>query len=104
MLAGIFHGAGLALPQAWSATGAVFGAVAILTTLITTLSVRERPELAGEPSRLPAFKAMRTCFKNRPFVSDDHMFLSSSSFTVWRWCPRHPVSAGHGRQVCSSSW
>ena len=83
MLAGIFHGAGLALPQAWSATGAVFGAVAILTTLITTLSVRERPELAGEPSRLPAFKAMRTCFKNRPFVIlMIAMFLSSFSFTV----------------------
>jgi len=83
MLAGIFHGAGLSLPQAWSATGAVFGAVAILTTLTTTLSVRERPELAGEPSTLPAFKAMRTCFKNRPFVIlMIAMFLSSFSFTV----------------------
>ncbi len=83
MLAGIFHGAGLDLPHAWSATGAVFGAVAILTTLTTALSVRERPELAGEPSTLPAFKAMRTCFKNRPFVIlMIAMFLSSFSFTV----------------------
>jgi GPH family glycoside/pentoside/hexuronide:cation symporter len=54
VLAGIFKGAGLNTQQAWSATGAVFGIVATITTLITTLSIKERPELAGEPSRLPA--------------------------------------------------
>jgi GPH family glycoside/pentoside/hexuronide:cation symporter len=83
LLAGIFEGAGLNLQQAWSATGAVFGAVAITTTLITTLSVRERPELAGEPSALPPVRAMLTCFRNRPFVIlMIAMFLSSFSFTV----------------------
>jgi GPH family glycoside/pentoside/hexuronide:cation symporter len=83
MLAGIFHGAGLNLQQAWSATGAVFGAIAIITTLVTTLSVREDPSVAGEPSKLPALKAMLTCFKNRPFVIlMIAQFLSSFSFTV----------------------
>src|SRR5512139_335523 len=57
ILAGIFQGNGLNLQQAWSATGAVFGAVAAITILITAFTVRERPELAGEPSKLPPLKA-----------------------------------------------
>jgi glycoside/pentoside/hexuronide:cation symporter, GPH family len=83
VLAGIFQGAGLNLQQAWSATGAVFGVVAITTTLITTFSVKEHPELAGEPSRLPPIKAVFTSFKNRPFIILMLAFiLSSFSFTV----------------------
>ncbi len=58
ILAGIFQGAGLNMQQAWSATGAVFGVIAMTTILVTTLTVKERPELAGEPSKLPAFKAV----------------------------------------------
>ncbi len=83
ILAGIFQGAGLNLHQAWSATGAVFGSVAILTTLVTTFSIKERPELAGEPSKLPALKAVLTSFKNKPFIILMIAFiLSSFSFTV----------------------
>ncbi|MGD0856266.1 MAG: MFS transporter [Dehalococcoidia bacterium] len=83
VLAGIFKGAGLNTQQAWSATGAVFGIIATITTLITTLSIKERPELAGEPSRLPAGKAIMTYFKNRPFIILMIAFvLSSFSFTV----------------------
>jgi GPH family glycoside/pentoside/hexuronide:cation symporter len=83
ILAGIFQGSGLNMQQAWSATGAVFGAVAITTTLITTFSIKENPEMAGEPSRLPAFKAIFTSFKNKPFIILMIAFiLSSFSFTV----------------------
>jgi len=83
VLAGLFQGLGLNMQQAWSATGAVFGAVAIITTLVTTFSVRERPEFAGEPSKLPPIKAILTSFKNRPFVILMLAFiLSSFSFTV----------------------
>ncbi len=83
LLAGIFHGAGLNLQQAWSATGAVFGGIVITTTLVTTLSVRERPEVAGEPSQLPPVKALLTSFRNRPFIIlMIAQFLSSFSFTV----------------------
>ncbi len=83
ILAGIFQGAGLNMQQAWSATGAVFGAVAIITTLVTTFSIKERPELAGEPSKLPAIKAIFTSFKNKPFIVLMIAFiLSSFSFTV----------------------
>jgi len=83
LLAGVFKGAGLNLQQAWSATGAVFGAIAITTTLLTTLSIKERPELAGEPSKLPALKAVLTSFKNKPFIILMIAFiLSSFSFTV----------------------
>src|SRR5512136_2915581 len=67
MLAGIFHGAGLNLQQAWSATGAVFGAIAMTTILVTALTVKERPELAGEPSKIPPLQAVLKTFKNKPF-------------------------------------
>jgi GPH family glycoside/pentoside/hexuronide:cation symporter len=83
VLAGIFQGAGLNLQQAWSATGAVFGTVAIITTLVTAVSIKEKPELAGEPSQLPALKAILTSFKNKPFMVLMIAFiLSSFSFTV----------------------
>ncbi|NJD59328.1 MAG: hypothetical protein C3F13_18995 [Anaerolineales bacterium] len=83
ILASIFESTGLSMQQAWSATGAVFGLVAITTTLITTFSIKEHPELAGEPSKLPAFKAVFTAFKNKPFIILMIAFiLSSFSFTV----------------------
>ncbi len=83
ILAGIFEGAGLNLQQAWSATGAVFGIVVVITTLATTFSIKEQPELAGEPSRLPALKAILIPFKNKPFIVLMIAFiLSSFSFTV----------------------
>jgi len=83
ILAGIFQGSGLNLQQAWSATGAVFGVVAMITILITALSVKERPELAGEPSKLPPIKAIAISFKNKPFIILMIAFiLSSFSFTV----------------------
>ena len=83
ILAGIFQGSGLNIQQAWSATGAVFGAVAITTILITTFSIKEDPEISGEPSKLPAFRAVFTSFKNKPFIILMIAFvLSSFSFTV----------------------
>lgn len=83
ILAGIFQDSGMNMQQAWSATGAIFGAVAIITTLITTLTIKENPEMAGEPSKLPPVKAVLTSFKNRPFIILMIAFiLSSFSFTV----------------------
>ena len=83
ILAGIFQGSGMNLQQAWSTTGAVFGTVAVITTLITTFSIKERPELAGEPSTLPPVKAILTSFKNKPFLILMIAFvLSSFSFTI----------------------
>ena len=83
ILAGIFQGAGLNLQQAWSVTGAVFGVIVIITTLVTTLSVKENPALAGEPSSMPPARAFLTSFRNKPFVILMVAFiLSSFSFTV----------------------
>jgi glycoside/pentoside/hexuronide:cation symporter, GPH family len=83
ILAGVFQGAGLNLQQAWSATGAVFGVITTTVVLVTALTVKEKPELAGEPSRIPAVKAVFTCFKNRPFnILMIAFILSSFSFTT----------------------
>jgi GPH family glycoside/pentoside/hexuronide:cation symporter len=83
ILAGVFQGAGLNLQQAWSATGAVFGVITMTMVLITALTVKEKPELAGEPSRIPAVKAIFFCFKNKPFnILMIAFVLSSFSFTA----------------------
>jgi len=83
VLAGLFQDFGLNLQQAWSATGAVFGVISMIVLLVTALSIKERPELAAEPSRLPALKAVLTSFKNKPFMILMIAFiLSSFSFTV----------------------
>jgi glycoside/pentoside/hexuronide:cation symporter, GPH family len=83
ILAGIFQSAGLNLQQAWSATGAVFGGVAMIFILVTAFTVKEKPELAGEPSKLPPAKAFVYPFKNKPFIILMIAFiLSSFSFTV----------------------
>jgi len=83
ILAGLFQGAGLNMQHAWSATGAVFGTIAVITTLITTMSIKENPEQVGEPSKLPAIKAFIIPFKNKPFIVLMVAFiLSSFSFTV----------------------
>jgi GPH family glycoside/pentoside/hexuronide:cation symporter len=83
ILAGVFQGSGLNMQQAWSATGAVFGVIAVTTTLVTTLTLKERPDLMGEPSKLPPAKAILIPFKNKPFVQLMIAFiLSSFSFTV----------------------
>ena len=83
ILAGIFQTSGMDMQHAWSATGAVFGTVVVITTLITTLTITEDPEIAGEPSKMPAFSAMLTSFKNKPFIILMIAFiLSSFSFTV----------------------
>lgn len=83
ILAGIFRGTGMNMQQAWSTTGAVFGVIVIITTLVTTFSIKERPELIGEPSKLPPLKAILTSFKNKPFIILMVAFiLSSFSFTI----------------------
>ena len=83
LLAGAFRGAGLNLQQAWSVTGAIFGVIVMTTTIVTTFSIKENPALAGEPSQLPAARAVLTSFKNKPFIILMIAFiLSSFSFTV----------------------
>lgn len=83
ILVGIFESKGLDTRAAWSATGAFFGAVAVATILVTTLTVKETGEMESEPSKLPPVKAIGTSFKNQPFVKLMIAFiLSSFSFTI----------------------
>jgi GPH family glycoside/pentoside/hexuronide:cation symporter len=83
VIVGVFKTAGLTVQQAWSATGAVLGLFTMATLLITTLTIKERPELAGEPSTIPPFKALLACFKNRPFILLIAIFLLGGfAFTI----------------------
>lgn len=82
-IAGVFIGMGWTKSAAYSGTGAVFGIIAIITLLVTTLGVKERirPEL--QPARMPAWSQIRHVFKNRPFMQ--YMIMStiiSISFTL----------------------
>ncbi len=63
LLAGMFRGAGLNLQQAWGTTAAIFGVFAVVTLLITALTVKERADLAGEPSTIPPLKGNSSVFK-----------------------------------------
>ncbi len=51
----------------WSMMGVMFGAFAALCLFITAFGVKQRKELEGPPSKLPALPSIITCFKNRPF-------------------------------------
>jgi GPH family glycoside/pentoside/hexuronide:cation symporter len=83
LLAGIFQGMGLNLQQAWSMTGAIFGVIVAITTLVTAFSIHEDGSMVGEPSKLPPLKAVLTPFRNKPFIILMIAFiLSSFSFTV----------------------
>ena len=68
---------------AYSGMGAVFGAVAVITLLITTFGVKEIPNPDLKPAEMPALKQIKFVFKNRPFVQ--YMIMStiiSISFTL----------------------
>lgn len=83
LLAGIFQGMGMAKTAAYSATGAIFGVIAIVTVLITALLVKEKPNPDLQPAKMPPFSQIIQVFKNRPFVQ--YMIIStivSISFTL----------------------
>jgi len=83
MLANMFIGMGATEPAAYSITGAIFGLVAAVTVLITTLFVKEKPNPDLVPARMPPLKQIQRIFKNRPFVQ--YMIMStiiSVSFTL----------------------
>jgi GPH family glycoside/pentoside/hexuronide:cation symporter len=82
-VAGMFMGMGWTKNAAYSGMGAVFGAVAIITTLITVFGVKERPREELKPAQMPLWPQIRHVFKNRPFVQ--YMIIStivSISFTL----------------------
>ena len=57
MLANMFIGMGTSEPAAYSYTGAIFGVVAVITVLITTLFVKERPNPDLVPAKMPPCQA-----------------------------------------------
>ncbi len=82
-VAGLFMSLGWSKTAAYSGMGAVFGSVAIITLLITTFGVKERPRPDQQPAKMPAWEQIRQVFKNRPFVQ--YVIMStiiSISFTL----------------------
>ena len=82
-VAGLFLGLGWSKTAAYSGMGAVFGAVALITILVTTFGVKERPRPELQPARMPVWPQIKHVFKNRPFVQ--YMIMStiiSISFTL----------------------
>lgn len=82
-VAGLFIGMGWTKNAAYSAMGAVFGIVAVITVLTTALGVRERPRPELQPAKMPAWSQIKHVFSNRPFVQ--YMIMStiiSISFTL----------------------
>jgi GPH family glycoside/pentoside/hexuronide:cation symporter len=74
---------GLTTSQSWSAVGATFGLVAIITILTTAINIKERKRADFVPSKMPPFKMFKTTFKNKPFMQlMAAQLLSSFSFTL----------------------
>jgi len=84
VLAGLFVAMlGFSIQASWSATGLIFGFITAVCILTTTLTVKEKPFVEGEVSKMPPLKAVLTTFKNRPFVVMlAAFFISSFSFTM----------------------
>jgi len=82
-VAGIFIGLGWTKNAAYSGMGAVFGAVAVITLLVTTFGVKETPNPDLQPAKMPALSQIKHVLRNRPFVQ--YMIMStiiSISFTL----------------------
>ena len=75
MLANMFIAGGSTQTGAYSTTGAIFGAVAVFTTLITALFVKEKPNPDLVPSKMPPWRQIVQVFKNKPFVQ--YMVMSA---------------------------
>jgi len=82
-VAGIFIDLGWTKNAAYSGMGAVFGAVAVITLLVTTFGVKETPNPDLQPAKMPALSQIKHVLRNRPFVQ--YMIMStiiSISFTL----------------------
>jgi glycoside/pentoside/hexuronide:cation symporter, GPH family len=83
VIVGLFKSLGLDVAGAWSAMGAFFGAIAMITLLITTFSIKETAQPAAEPTSIPAWDAVLMCFQNKPFVTLMAVFvLGQFAFTA----------------------
>lgn len=51
----------------WQMMGIISGGFTAICLYITAFGVKQRKELEGKPSEMPALRAILTCFKNRPF-------------------------------------
>jgi glycoside/pentoside/hexuronide:cation symporter, GPH family len=82
-VAGLFIGLGWSKSAAYSGMGAIFGAVAVITLLVTTFGVKERARPELQPAKMPAWSQIKHVLRNRPFVQ--YMIMStiiSISFTL----------------------
>lgn len=82
-VAGFFINLGWTRNAAYSGMGAIFGAVAVITTLVTVFGVKERPRGELKPAQMSLWPQIRHVFKNKPFVQ--YMIIStivSISFTL----------------------
>jgi len=82
-VAGFFISLGWTKNAAYSGMGAVFGVVAIITLLITTLGIKEVQHDDQLPARMPILPQIKQVLRNRPFVQ--YMIMStiiSISFTL----------------------
>jgi glycoside/pentoside/hexuronide:cation symporter, GPH family len=74
---------GLSEEASYSAMGAVFGIVAVVTIFITAFTVKERRDLAIKQTNRPPLESIILTLKNKPFLRLVAAFLISSfSFTL----------------------
>ena len=75
--------AGISNRAAWSKVGLIFGILAAITVLITGITVRNKPAVNDEPTKLPPVRSLFSTLKNKPFLK--FVIISaimSTAFTV----------------------
>jgi GPH family glycoside/pentoside/hexuronide:cation symporter len=60
--------AGWTQASSWSAVGILYGVLAMIVVLITSLTVRKKPVVSEEPTKMPPISAIVSTFKNKPFI------------------------------------
>lgn len=52
----------------WSSMGLIYGVIATFVVLLTALTVRRKPVVNTEPTKMPAVSAVKETLKNKPFI------------------------------------
>jgi GPH family glycoside/pentoside/hexuronide:cation symporter len=69
MIVGILRDSlGWNLKTSWSTVGLIYGIIAMITILITALTVKQKPVISEEPSKLPPIASIKETFKNKSFL------------------------------------
>lgn len=83
LIVGFFRGLGFDTPTSWSAMGATYGVLVVVTFLVSAFSTKEQATSTKPKSIIPPIDGIKMCLKNRPFMILMLVFvLGNLAFTM----------------------